>query len=538
MKKYLAKDIAILDNEWLWSNLCGEFTLVFEDGEIDTNWKETIYSAYAWRAFHVQFPLTPYLKKHHVKSIIKNGKLGSRTHLDLLGNCMWSTHSTYINDPEVRRDDLAKLIYQTTNIMYNELSIRLEDYVTSIDITDFIEIIDHEDVKELLDNPKLTKEYIKASHESLSALLSNREKLISNPIAKAYKANLVNKAQVLQCVGPIGFRTDIDSVVFPVPVVTGFVKGLRLLHDSIVESRSAAKSLYFSKDPLQDAEYFSRRLQLLCQIVENLHHTDCGSQEYLIWKVKPPVFENGKLTYEGDLKHLTGKYYLDEVSNTLLSVKKTDEHLNGKTIKIRSVVAGCHHPDPHGVCSVCFGELSFSVPENTNLGHMCSTSMTQKTSQSVLSVKHLDSNAEVEGITLTKEAKYFLRPSLDLKSYLINLERENTGLKLKFNSSKAIGLTDINIVNNIEDLSLARVSEIDYVSFVTVVDGEEVPTPIMVSINNRLASLTHVFLSYIKRVGWDVDQAGNYLINLAEWDFNKPILTLPQKHFNMSAHSS
>lgn len=538
MKKYLAKDIAYLDNDWLWQNLRGTFVLVFEDGEIETNWKETVYSAYAWRAFHVQFPLTPFLKDHHVKSIIKNGKLGSRTHLDLLGACMWSTHDAYLNEPSVKRDDLAKLVYQTTNVMYNELSVRLEEYVLSIDITDFLEITDHDDVRELINNPEPNQNYIVKAHDDLTKLLNDPIKLSNNPIAKAFKSGIVNKAQVLQCVGPIGYRTDIDSDRFRVPVVRSFVKGLRSLHDSLIESRSAAKSLYFSKDPLQDAEYFSRRLQLLCQIVENLHHTDCGSQEYLIWKVKPPVYENGRKVYVGDLTHLEGKYYLDETSGKLLAVKKTDEHLNGKTIKVRSVVAGCNHPDPHGVCSVCFGELSFSVPENTNLGHMCSTSMTQKTSQSVLSVKHLDSNATVEGITLSRDARSFLRTDNDAESYFINLEKENTGLKIKFHSSKAIGLTDINIVDNIENLSISRVSEIDCISFVTLVGDVEVPTPITVSINNRLASLTHVFLDYIKKAGWVIDSDGNYVIDLCCWDFKKPILTLPQKQYNMSAHSA
>jgi hypothetical protein len=540
MKKYLARDIAIIDNEWLWSNLRGEFILVFEDGEIETNWKETIYSTYAWRAFHVQYPLTPFLKKHHVKTIIKNGKLGSKTHLDLLGSCMWSTHDAYISNPTVKRDDLAKLIYQTTNVMYNELSVRLEEYVLSIDIIDFLEITDHPDVKEVLDNPTPDQQFINNAYNVLDQLLSDNDKLVTNPIAKACKAGLANKNQVLQCVGPRGYLTDIDSLKFPVPVMRGYVKGLRLLHDSLVESRSAAKSLYFSKDPLQDAEYFSRRLQLLCQIVENLYHTDCGSKEYLIWKVKPPVIEKGKVTYVGDLRHLAGKYYLDEITNKLVSIKATDVHLNGKTLKLRSVVAGCYHPDPHGVCSVCFGELSFSVPENTNLGHMCSTSMTQQTSQSVLSVKHSDGTAEIEGISLTKEAKWFLKVSSDGNSYLINLDRENSGMKIKFHSSKAIGLTDVNIVSNIEDLSITRVSEIDYISFLTYDKGVEtqLPIPIMVSINNRLASLTHVFLAYIKKVGWFIDTDGNYVIDLTGWDFSKPVLTLPQKHFNMAAHST
>ena len=537
MKKYLAQDIARLPNEWLWQNLRGEFFLVFEDGELQTNWKETIYSAYAWRAFHLAYPKTPFLLKHHVKSIIKNGRLGSKTHLDLLGAVMWTTHDLYMKDGFVDRDELSRLIYETTNVMYNDLSLRLEDYVVSLDITDFLEITDHPDVKDILNNASPDQESINLAYNSLSNLLSDPTKLQNNPIAKATKANLVNKNQVLQCVGPRGFLTDIDSVIFPTPVMRGYVKGLRLFHDSLIESRSAAKSLYFSKDPLQDAEYFSRRLQLLCQIVENLHHTDCGSMEYLIWKVTPPKSENGKQVYDGDLKHLLGKYYLDEETNTLKSIKMSDNHLYGRTIKLRSPVAGCAHPDPHGICSVCFGELSFSVPAKTNIGHMCSTSMTQKTSQSVLSVKHLDSSSVIDGIVLTNEGKWFLRATPDQNSYLLNPSRENTWLKISFNSSQAIGLTDVNVVENIEDLTITRVSEIEYIGITTLENGIENTTPINVSLNNRLASLTHPFLAHIKKAGWNIDDKENYVIDMAGWDFTKPFLTLPQKHFNMSDHS-
>ena len=538
MRKYLASEIAKLSNDFLWQNLRGEFTLIFSDGEIETNYKETIYSAYGWRIFHLAYPNTPFLKKHHVKTIIKNGRLGGKTHLDLLGSMMWDTFAVYQTEGHSVRDELSRLIYVATNEMYNDLSIRLEEHVLSLDIIDFLEIIDHEDASDVLNKIEYTAKYISDSYATLTNLLYDPTKLINNPIAKAVKAGLVNKNQVLQCIGPVGFRTDIDSVIFPVPVVRGFVQGLRLLHDSLVESRSAAKSLYFSKDPLQDAEYFSRRLQLLCQIVENLHHTDCGSTDYLLWHVKPSIDDNGGLNYSGDLKHLVGKYYVDEETSSLKAIKVTDSHLYGKTIRLRSVIAGCNHPDPHGVCSVCFGELSLSVPENTNLGHMCSTSMTQKTSQSVLSVKHLDASSAVEGIVLNNEAKRFLETSADQESYLFKANLENTDTKLVFNSSRAIGLTDINLVENIEDLFITRVSEIDQIGIMCAVEGLVNVTEINVNINDRYASLTHDFLKHIKTKGWFVDEKNNYIIELGGWDFSKPIMTLPQKHYNMSIHSA
>ena len=537
MKKILAKSLLAYSTEELWQILTGSFLLEFEDGVITTNYKETIYSHYTWNAFHVRYPKTPLLKKHHVSSILNGGKLGSKTHLLLLGSVMWSVHDTYIKEGPVDRDYLARLVYETTNVMYNDLSHKLEEYVVSIDITDFLEVTEHPDVVDILNTLNPDQHSIDLAYNKLNDLLTDPVKLKNNPIAKATQADLVNKNQVLQCVGPRGFLTDIDSVIFPVPVMRGYVKGLRLFHDSLVESRSAAKSLYFSKDPLQDTEYFSRRLQLLCQIVQNLHHGDCGSKEYLTWKVNPPVIKDGKSVYDGDLKHLLGKFYLDEETNTLMSIKATDKHLYGKTLQIRSPVAGCAHPDPHGICSVCFGELSYSVPANTNIGHMCATSMTQKSSQSVLSVKHLDGSSIVEGIVLTPDGRLFLGVTSDQNSYLVNPVKRDNGLNIIINSFEASGLTDINLVSDVKELTISRVSEIEYIGFQSD-NTEEIITPVSVSINNRLASLTHGFLDYIKTHGWVVNEKGNFVVNLKDWDFTKPILTLPQKHFNMSDHSS
>lgn len=538
MRKINARTLLQYSTEELWQTLTGNFTLVFDDGEIDTNYKETIYSSYAWQVFHVMYPKTPLLKKHHVSTVLRGGKLGSKTHLILLGNAMWSVYDTYVKEGPIDRDYLARLVYETTNVMYNDLSYKLEEYVVSIDITDFLEITDHPDVTETLNTLNPDQASIDLAYNKLTDLLTDPIKLQHNPIVKASQAELVNRNQVLQCVGPRGSLTDIDSVIFPVPVMRGYVKGLRLFHDSLVESRSAAKSLYFSKDPLQDTEYFSRRLQLLCQIVQNLHHTDCGSTSYLTWKVNPPVITDGRLTYPGDLKHLVGKYYLNEETNTLESIKETDKHLYGKTLQIRSVVAGCAHPDPHGICSVCFGDLSFSVPENTNIGHMCATSMTQKSSQSVLSVKHLDGSSVVEGIVLSHSGRTYLGVTQDQNSYLINPLNKQYDLKLIINADEARSLTDINLVSRIEDLTITRVSEIEHVGFQTNTNGIEEITPVSVSINNRAASLTHDFLGYVKAQGWTVNERGNFCIDLKDWDFSKPFLTLPQKHYNMSNHSS
>lgn len=554
MKRIDARSLLEYSTDDLWDILTGEFTLVFPDGEIKTNARETLYSSYAWE-FHRRFTKAPLLKGHHVQSILNGKRLSSDTHLELLGVCMWNVYDTYIQLPTIEdpiavdRDPLSEMVYRLTNRMYNDLSYRCEKHVVSLDIVDFVQVLEHPAVAKANDEfatmafdgkssyEQMTKQ-IEQTYEVIRDVLQRDHAMDHNPIALGVRSKFAKMDSVLQCVGPRGFLTDTDSYVFEkVPVTRGYAMGIRLFVDSFVESRSAAKSLIFSKAPLQQAEYFSRRLQLMSQIVQHLHHGDCGSTKYLEWKVRGAEYrEDGRLARQGDLKQLVGKYYLDEKSKQLRMITADDKQLVGKYVKLRSVMH-CAHPDPYGVCSTCFGELSLSVPTGTNLGHMCCTSMTQKSSQSVLSVKHMDSSSAVEGIQLGPDERRFLRAGSDENSYLLAAGLKGMQVTLKITPQQAEKLTDIMEVKDVRELAVTRVSELDVLGL-SVNNGKYTEdVGIQVNIGRRLASMTYELLQFIRTKGWGIDSLGNYTIDLKGWDWEQPILLLPLKHFNMADHS-
>lgn len=535
--KIVARTLLTNTTHDLWTLLKGKFTLIFDDGEIETNWKETVYSSYVWD-MHRQYPETPLLKAHHVSRILKGRQLGSSTHLKLFSVVGEAVFAAYQHNGTVSMDMIAKLIYQRSNAMYNELSWRLETSVTSIDITDFIEILEHPDVKEIIDNVGITQESIGHCYDAITKLVNDPQKLIHNTVVRAAQAGLIKHDQLLQCVGPRAFVTDIDSTQFPIPIQRGYVKGIRSLYGSMIESRSSAKSLYFSKSPLQQAEWFSRRLQILCQVVRNLHHGDCGSTHYLHWKVRPSIKENGKTVFSGDLPNLVGKYYMCDTDHVLKMVRSEDKHLEGTTLKIRSHIAGCMHPDPYGICSTCFGGLANNIPPNSNIGHVCCTHMTQKISQSVLSVKHLDVNAVIEMIVLNDDMKRYVRVSQDGNSYALSESMKGKKLRIIIPSQCAIGLTDIAIVKDVHDLSISRVSEIPgFTLEVTHQNGVEEKIFINTSINKRYASMTYQMLDHLKKNGWEVDERSNFVVNMEGWNFANNLMSLPLRHFNMSDYS-
>jgi len=530
-----ARKLLNYSTDQLWQNLEGEFILEFQDGAIKTNGKECIYSSYVWQ-FHRLYPHTPLLKKHHIRDVMGDKMLSNESHLTLTNNALWSVYDTYYLDAHNRTkllDDLAKLAYEVINQMYNDLTYKLEEYVTSIDVLDFVDVIENPRIRKAMDEMKPTQDSITHVYNEITSALSDANNFKYNQLAKASRSNIVSLNQVLQCVGPRAFLTDIDSNQFNKPILRGYAHGIRTMYDSMIESRSAAKSLAYSQETLQKSEYFSRRQQLICQSLKHLHLGDCGSTAYLLWQVRDAVYENGTKIVESDLKTIAGKYYLDEETNTLRVITKKDRHLIGKLIKIRSIVAGCSHPDPYGICEVCYGETALAVPEKTNIGHAACVCMTEKISQNVLSTKHYDCNAVIEGIVLKPADKKYMNAPVNGSLYFLNADLKNKKLRIIISPNNAPGLTDINLVNDVDMLNISRVSEFKTISLMTTdARGTDVE-PVTVCVNKRYANMTHHLLRHIKTHGWVMDSDNMYSIDMAGWDYSLPFLSLPMRHINM-----
>lgn len=527
--------------------LTGEFTLRFDDGDINTNYREVLYSSHVWD-FHRKFPNTPLLKAHHLSTVLNGKRLGSGTHLEMFTVVMWCVHDLYVGTPGYEDrlqflDDLKKMVYETSQALYNDMIYESESHVVSLDIIDFLQVRDYPPIKQVLDNLTPDQKSVDLAYKTLDHHLSNDVGLNDNRIARAYKSNLVNKNQAIQCLGPRGYLTDIDSWQFPTPIMRGYFEGMRSMYDSMIESRSGAKHLTFSKEIIKKAEYFSRRLQVLCQSLKNLHHGDCGSTKYLFWHVKPGFKELTK-SFRGDLHHLRGKAYLDEETNTLKFVNINDTHLINKTIKLRSVIAGCSHPDPVGVCSTCFGQLSDSVPQNTNIGHFCATTMSAQITQLLLSTKHHESSSAVSGVMIHSSYSAFVKASEDRMSYLLSPELMTQSAKLIIKQKDLFGLTDVEIVEDVSELVVSRISATKLIGIRTYLGEDQTGFPVFdnvsitVNIGKRLASLTTEMLSYIKDKGYTIDDKANVVIELDEWDFKLPALVMPMKHYNMGDHSA
>lgn len=535
MKRYKARDIwhAQEDAVWLLAEDNQAIELEFDDGEvIQTTPRITIYSYYLGE-FHRHYPKTPLLSRHH----LGDRQVSKGTELDILGIARKDCRDAY--GGEIDDETLSELSYDAVNLLYNKLVTRLKSYVSTITILDFIEVVDHPEIKEANESAKPNRLSIDQTYDKVWSVLTREGELKENTVARMAKAGLVSKGQILQCVSSPGFKTDIDSNIFKRPILSGYTHGMRTLHDSMVESRSASKALVFSGDYVAESEYFSRELQLMSSIVTRLHPGDCGSTDYVLFKVR-----------SGDLRRIAGKYYILE-DGSLGEIGENDRHLVGKIVQMRSPLK-CQHPDAYGVCETCYGALAQAIPHHTNLGHVAVTVTSEKISQNLLSTKHLDSSSTASDFDISEYDRKFIRTgdSISVQSSVDGAEIEsNTVIKLAerwqgkpirlaLAETQAKNLPDIDY-QDIDQLAPSNVTSLTEVNFI-VKDGEfEEAVTVPVSMGNRHSWLTSEALAYIKKKGWRLtergphSERGSYEIDLSDWDVNQPLFQLPFKNADM-----
>ena len=537
MSIFHARELLTMTPQQMLNELPDKLTVAFEDGiSVDTSKRKVIYSNYVWEILRY-YNKTPILSTHLVDSVLKGELLNAGTHIDLLSATCKTVIETYqLYTPE-SKEHLNSMIYKATQDIDDNVSKLAEADVMSIDILDLIDVINHIEIKNIKENIEPNSYSISKAYENILRVIKTDTSLQNNNLVKAVRSKMVNANQILQCIGVRGFPTEVDGTILPTPILTNYTEGLNTLYDFVAESRSAAKALYFSEAPLQDAEYFARRLQLLTMTVEKIDYADCGTKKHLNWRIKAPQYDDkGNMIYPGDLKFMAGKHYLDEKTGQYMMLSSSDIHLYDNVIKMRSVLH-CEHPDPHKVCAMCFGGLSRNVSRFANIGHLCAATMTQQTSQSVLSTKHLDASSVSANITLSPYVRNYLLTNKEKNSYLIKPEFKDKGAKIVIPRDDASGLTDILNIESVDIVNPLRISSISSIDFTYVEKGKLCIIPMEVNQENRKAILTYEMLKHLKEHRWETDQRGNFVLNLDHWDYSQPVMTLPDMEYSYSDHS-
>lgn len=521
--KILARKLLDIPPSELAGWITGSFILVFDDGEIETNTKETILSSFFWD-YHRKYKELSLLKDHHFTTHLKGKRLKNRTHLSLVSSITKEWYrvfeNSYTNNDKL---DMLHIAYSSTNNYYNYIASKLNKYVTSVDITDLISIIDNSKIKDLRENAIYSQQGVKDLHKEIINTIVTDEEISKNPIARLLQSGLVKDLQLVQCIGPFGYPKDIDDYIFKRPIKRGYVEGLRSLYDSLTESRTAATSLYLSKSHLKKVEYFSRKAQLVGMNISKIHRGDCGSTNYVPWEV----------INKKELIALEGTYYLD-TDNVLKTVSKNDDHLLGSIILTRHI-SGCNHPGNGEYCEVCFGKIARNIIDGTITGQQTGVTMASQNTQKVLSTKHVISSGIAAKIVLRDNQSRYFRVSPDGMGYMLNPTLNKNGLKITIEHSSMLNLTSILHVKDISKISPSRVTDISTVRITYQAKGrnETITEDVNMEFQARRCHATREFLEYMKNESkWEINARGHYEISLDEWDDSLVMFKTIEKQFS------
>lgn len=528
MQRYHARELAAMPKDLLWELPDEDLIIVFDPDEtgktpeVRVDQRRAIWSAYMW-GFYVEFPMTPTKVEHLIPESVR---LGTDTHLTYINMVRWATYDAYAAQGiHLNQEELSRLALQQVNVYYNDMTERLEKYVTTLETPHIVEVLEHPDIMEANVRVDATDKSIVHAHRVVERVLKDPKELTENILCRSVRSGLVKIGQVLQCIGPRGSVTDIDSNIFPYPTQTGFALGLYRFYDSLIESRTAAKSLTFTEKPLQDTEYFNRRLQLLAGTIRDIYDGDCGTTAYLTWYVAA-----------GDLQALAGMYWIrdDGSLGTIYNNDSCRRELVGKTIKIRSPLH-CNTPDSTMVCAVCYGEMQHSIPHNTNIGHVAATSLCKQASQNVLSTKHLDLSASSSGLRLTDFERRYVIQGNDPNLLYLNPRWEGMEIKMFVKGSEAERLSDVKSAESVELLLPTHVSSLTQVSFIIKDPKKKEPIfdTVQVSNGNRTSSLAREMLVYLRTHSWKLTSDGDVEIDLSKWDPELPLFSTPRRQENM-----
>lgn len=520
-----ARDIAQMSEQQVFDIPKGtKLNIKFADKTVLCGRASTIYTWYLWH-IHRVFSGVPINSDHH----LLDAKVTPKSHMQLMAKIRRTVIEYNGIEKQAVIEKLNHAIYDAFNNQYNGMTVRLEEYITSISIIDFIEVEYHPEIKrlndELINNVHAVPADIEHAHAGIAKVLKEDPALRNNAVARTLRHSLVREGSIMQSVSARGFVKEVDSYQFPVPIKTGFIRGMNTYTAYATESRTATTAEFMTKNPMRKSEYLNRELQLLTSSVKRIHFGDCGSKESLLFI--GPAKEH--------MKDLEGTHHFTESGEELIIGAK-DYHLVGKPLRIRSIWT-CKHPDRYGICSSCYGELNNNIIPTDHIGHISAVEQQSDQSQLILSFKHFVNSVALMLFDITDEAAMYFTRNPKVAPQGIFVKPEHKGASIVIYPEEGQNIDDLKYLDSLDKISENRFTAITAMGFITGTPGKERRELVGTEVNNRVPFLTREALEYITVHGYTINDKGAYVISLSEWDFDKPLLGLPKKQFSAEEYS-
>ena len=519
----LATDVLNMSEDEIFALSEDIFELKFVDGSIYTTRERTIWSWLLWDV-HREYPDTPLLVAHH----IGNQSLTPMTHANVLSVIKTSCKDLY-QDPTVAYSNMMTLngiVHASFNNMYNVLTYRLQEYVSTASILDILEVLKHPVVKELNDSidaaEHITAPMIDKVHLGIEHVLMTDDSLIGNSVAVAVRNKLVKTNQLLQCISARGFISEVNDQNFKTPMLTSYSTGMRTLAAYAMDSRTASIAAFSQETTMRSLQYQNRSFQILNSDIRTIHHVDCGTT------TTTELF----IDSQEKLNQFVGMYRLTDANEwTVIDTK--DRSLLNRPLRVRTV-DDCIYPDRHGLCARCFGDLATSMIDGDGIGQQISAHIQSKLTQGALSVKHYSSNALDSVYNLSPIAmKYFHKHPTKHTWIMVNKKLVERQGFIVFNPIEVENLNNLENAESIKSVSIGRYTKVTSV-MVEYTEGDTTTREVVdIESGTKAASLTTEALTYLLENKWVVDERGNYRVNLINWDYKQPFLQVPRKKADM-----
>lgn len=539
MQRFKIRDLIGVEPALFLTDYPKRFEIEFDGGQIlEVSRKRTYVSSFYWK------PLERFKKCHidksiHVDAVLGTKKLQSSTHNKISSN-VFKAIVDYVDfvTPE-EREYIQHCFQRGTNDLYNGLRHHSGRHLQTISLHDCIDLMYHPKIWEAATTAPETPKGVEMVYAIIKEVIDTDPEVQDNTLVRAVRSGAVKINQVCQSIGVRGFPKEVNGRIFRGLARSNYLFGIRNLYEFTADSRGSAEHLSATESPLQDSEYFSRRLQLQTSVLERVAYEDCGTSRTIPYFVRPAGTNEVSGEYrKSDLTHLVGKMYVCRETGYLKSIRGDEKWLEGTTIQMRSPLT-CEHGDPHAVCQVCLGKLANNHSRWANLGIVASTTVVAKISQKTLSTKHHISSGQGSGIVFdTKLRLYFKRGP---KNTDFVLQKDVIAVKplLVVDRDTALGLVDMDHLEDISTVNPERITGFDMIRFIIHPPGmQPVGEDLSLSQGRRLASMSMKLLEYVRDNGYTTDERNNFVIDLSNWNHEDVLFTLPDIQVSFSAHGN
>ena len=523
-----ARDLLVMPPAELWGRVDEISRVEFDDGVLNIIPRLLPMSRYMW-VFQELYPETPLTKD----SMIQSPYITTSTCQGILERGLFDCYYATGERDVYFREHLARIGKKQLNLLYNDSAKYCVSSARGASAIDYLRLIKHPPIAairhEIKTNLKITPRRLIKLYDEAKKVIMTDPALDNCPLCIGVRCRSMKIDQLIQCVIARGFGSDVDGVIFKELVRDAYIDGIRTLDGVLVDACSASRAIFYQKKPTQDSEYLNRRLRMNGAYLKRVHFTDCGTLKTVDTAVT-----------KQNLPDLAGKYYLE--GDKWHVIRKTSSDLIGKVIKRRSNFS-CIHEDREGVCAKCYGDIALSIPHTTNLGVVSTTTVLSVLVQLLLSAKHiiLSSVGDVSGLNDSDAARWMYVDATNPLSSSIYLKdivkKGDIYLTLRANEAKM--LADLMELENLDDISSARLTSICTLFFSEMSEGE---ISVDIESGNSAAdnwalidigtpdtpfSLSRAMLKYVLKYGYQVDMYGNYVINMKDWDLEQPFLDVP-----------